>query len=161
MAIKDKVVVGLTATGVAGAGYVGLRMYIRSRVYSALVDEYGYPDIRSKINLFASGFGVEPNLPTAKEFSESLVPLFGIVMPNAAIEDVLRRGRKSEYWPENRKRTPKGGEAAEDLLFKMMQAAYYTPEGASNQQILAAAGGAVAEEYIGKGLKFIEDKAKK
>lgn len=161
MAVKDKVIVGVTATGVVGAGYLALRMYIRSRVYDALVVEYDYPKIRSNINLFASGLGVDANMPTAKEFSESLVPLLGVVMPNAAIEDVLRSGRRSAYWPENRRQSPKGGEQVEALLFKMLQAAYYTPEGASNKEMLAAAGGALVEEGISRGLEFIESGGEK
>jgi len=161
MAVKDKVVVGVTAAGVATTGYVALRLFIRSKVYDALVVEYDYPSIRAKVDLFAEPFGIKANLPTASEFAESLVPVFSVVTPYAAIEDVLRNGRRSAYWPENRRKSPQGGEKVEDLLFKMMQAAYYTPEGATNQQMLAAVGGALTEEAIGKGLEFIESGGKK
>ena len=161
MAVRNKVVVGVTAAGVATTGYVALRLFIRSKVYDALVDEYDYPSLRTKVEMFSEAFGINANLPTASEFAESLVPVFSVVTPYAAIEDVLRNGRRSAYWPDNRRKTPKGGEKVEDLLFKALQAAYYTPEGASNKQMFAAAGGALAEEALGKGLEYIEGGGKK
>jgi len=145
-ATHSKVVLGATAAGVAGAGFVTLRLLIRSKVEEALVGEYDWPGLKSKLDRYASGFGVSLNLPPAREFAEALVPVWSFTTPYMTIEDVLRNGRSSPYWPEAYKKTPKGGEKVEPYVFKMLEAAYYTPVGATNQDMAAAAAGAFVTE---------------
>ena len=150
MAAKNKLVVGATAAGVAGSGFIALRLFIREKVREALVDEYDYPGIKREADKYAGIFGINLNLPPAGAFSEALVPLWSLATPYAAIEDVLAKGRKSPYWPEAYRKTPKSGERVETVVFKALEAAYRTPEGASNKDMAIAALRAATTEAFGR-----------
>jgi hypothetical protein len=88
------------ATGgvVAAGGFVALRLYMREETRKTLKDEYNYGDI-VKVARTMAKLGVDVKLPTAKEFADAMVPLFGTNHPKTAFEDILKNGRKSEYWP--------------------------------------------------------------
>lgn len=146
MSTSERLVVGLTASGVAGAGWVGLRLYIRNRVYLALVEEYDYPGLVAKMQQIATPLGIDLNMPPAEAFSESLAPIWSLTTPYDAIEDVLAKGRSSIYWPVNYRKTPKGGEDVERIIFVALSAAYHTPEGASKKEMSSAAAKAAVKE---------------
>jgi hypothetical protein len=135
MSAKNKLVVGVTAAGVAGSGFVALRLFIREKVREALVVEYDYPSLKREADKYAGLAGLNLNLPPADAFAEALVPLWSLATPYAAIEDVLAKGRKSPYWPDGYRKTPKGGERVERAIFEALEAAYKTPEGTSNKDM--------------------------
>lgn len=119
---------GLLAAG----GFVGVRLYMREETRKTLKDEYKYGDI-VKVARTLAKLGVDVKLPTAKEFADAMVPLFGINHPNAAFEDILKNGRKSQYWPAAYK-TGAASAAIEPLLLRALSGAYNAPEGASKAQ---------------------------
>ena len=127
------------------SAYVALRYYIRGEVLKSLKDEYKYPVIKENLDRLASVQKYKLGLPTAEEFAESLVPIASIASPYQAIEDVLKNGRKSPFWPEKYRKMPKGSERLEPAVFRAMQAAYYTPEGATGTEMAAAAAGALIQ----------------
>ena len=126
------------ATGgvVAAGGFVAVRLYMREETRKALKDEYNYGDI-VKVARTMAKLGVDVKLPTAKEFAEAMVPLFGTNHPKTAFEDILKNGRKSEYWPAAYK-TGAASAAIEPLLLRAQSGAYYAPEGASKGQTALA-----------------------
>jgi len=81
------------------------------------------------------------------------VPIMGTATPYAAIEDVLAKGRASDYWPKDYKKTPKGGKDVEDALFKAMRSAYYTPADATTAEMAQAALTTLTVELAKKKLK--------
>jgi hypothetical protein len=121
--MKNKAAVALvggTALGVAG--FVGLRLYIRSEVEKTLISDYAYDKQLSK-NLATALVASQYNLPTASELATSLVPIWSTTGPHAAIEDVLRQRRKSAYWPEHR-RTSKAPAWVDTAVFNILLAMY-------------------------------------
>ena len=127
----------LTGGVVAAGGFVALRLYMREETRKTLKDEYNYGDI-VKVARTLGKLGVDVKLPTAQEFADAMVPLFGTNHPKAAFEDILKNGRKSEYWPAAYK-TGAASAAFEPLLLKALSGAYYTPEGASKSDMAIAA----------------------
>jgi hypothetical protein len=121
--MKNKAAVALvggTALGVAG--FVGLRLYIRSEVEKTLISDYAYDKQLSK-NLATALVASQYNLPTASELATSLVPIWSTTGPYAAIEDVLRQRRKSAYWPEHR-RSSKAPAWVDTAVFNILLAMY-------------------------------------
>ena len=101
----DKKTIALVGgSALVATGFVGVRMYIRSEVRRALVEEYDFDRMLSKNPLYAA-VAKGLNVPTSQELAESLVPIWSLTGPYAAIEDVLKNRRKSIYWPENRRKT--------------------------------------------------------
>jgi hypothetical protein len=112
--------VGGTALGVAG--FVGLRLFIRSEVEKTLIVDYGYNQQISK-NVATALLASQYNLPTASELATSLVPIWSTAGPYAAIEDVLKNRRGSAYWPEHR-RTTKAPAWVDKAVFNILLAMY-------------------------------------
>ena len=130
MARKNPNTLTLASGGVlAAGGFVGVRLYMREETRKTLKDEYKYGDI-VKVARTLAKIGVDVKLPTAKEFADAMVPLFGVNHPKTAFEDILKNGRKSEYWPAAYK-TGAASAAIEPLLLRALSGAYNTPEGAS------------------------------
>ena len=140
--------VSVTTLAALGGGYLGLRAFMRHKVHEALVVEYEYPQLRRKLYQFTEPFGIDIGLPTAEEFAASLVPIVDYATPFAAIDDVLAKGRKSKYWPEKYRKTPKGGEKIEPVLFKAMAAAYNTPASATTYEMAREAISVLAAEAL-------------
>lgn len=140
---------GISLGSVVGLGgaFVAARLYIRDVVYDTLVKEYNYKKMRDSLESLARAYGGSLNLPDAKSFAESLVPLWSFDTPYTAIEDVLKNGRKSKFWPKKYKKTPKGGRQVEDALFKALRAAYYTPSDATSEEMARAALTAFTVEF--------------
>ena len=111
---------GGTALGLAG--FVGLRLYIRSEVEKTLIADYEYDKMLSK-NVATAIISSQYNLPTASELATSLVPIWSTTGPYAAIEDVLRQRRKSAFWPETR-RTTKAPAWVDKAVFNILLAMY-------------------------------------
>ena len=132
MARKNPNATLITGGVVAVGGFIGLRLYMREETRKTLKDEYNYGDIVKATRTLAK-FGVDVKLPTAQEFADAMVPLFGFNHPKTAFEDILKNGRASEYWPAAYK---KGAASAafEPLLLRALSGAYYAPEGASKAQ---------------------------
>jgi len=137
MARKNPNTLTLASGGVlAAGGFVGVRLYMREETRKTLKDEYKYGDIVRVARTLAK-IGVDVKLPTAKEFADAMVPLFGVNHPKTAFEDILKNGRKSEYWPAAYK-TGAASAAIEPLLLRALSGAYNTPEGASKAQTALA-----------------------
>lgn len=156
MSARNKLIVGLTASTAAGASWVGLRLYVRNEVLKSLVKDYDYPNLKAKMDQFAAPFGINLNLPTAEAFATGLAPIWSLSTPYQAIEDVLAKGRSSIYWPKDYRETPKGGERVEKAIFKALEAAYRTPEGASRKDMALAAGKAIAADLTKLDLSKID-----
>ena len=99
-----KIVALVGGSALAVTGFVGVRMYIRSEVRRNLVEEYEFDRMLSKNALYAA-VAAGLNVPTSEEMAESLVPIWSLTGPYAAIEDVLVNKRKSAYWPSNRRKS--------------------------------------------------------
>lgn len=117
-------IVGGTALGLAG--FVGLRLFIRSEVERTLLVDYEYNKQLSK-NLATALVASQYNLPTASELAASLVPLWSMTGPYAAIEDVLKNHRKSAYWPAHR-RTSKAPAWVDRAVFGILKTMYENSE---------------------------------
>ena len=96
-------VVAIAGTaGLAGfIAFIGVRRYIRGEVVRTLREDYQW-DAKLAQFPFSLVAGAM-NLPSAEELADSLVPLWSVVGPYAAIEDVLKNGRTSVFWPEKRR----------------------------------------------------------
>lgn len=92
------VLIAATAAGVGTFGWVAFRMYVRSRVVETLNTKYSYDSTVASLSKL-KGLGVDLKLPTAAELAVSVTPIWSTIMPEAAIADISKRGRKSAYWP--------------------------------------------------------------
>ena len=97
---------GLVAGGSAGSilalgagGWITFRLYVRRRVLEEL-EKQGYSVRMDLLQRAASLARIDLNMPPAAQFAQSIVPIWSIVMPADAIEDILARGRSSQYWPQ-------------------------------------------------------------
>jgi len=88
-----------TAAGVGTLGWVAFRLYVRSEVVRVLNTEHNFDQTVQTISKLKV-IGLDLKLPTAEVFAESLVPIWSVVMPEAAIADIMEKGRNSAYWPE-------------------------------------------------------------
>lgn len=93
------VLIAATAAGVGTFGWVAFRMYVRSRVVETLNTEYDYDRAVASISKLKP-IGVDFKLPSAEELAVSVTPIWSAVMPEEAIADISKRGRKSAYWPK-------------------------------------------------------------
>ena len=127
----SKATVGTVALAAAGvSAYIGLRFFIRYKVYQTLVapeSEGGY-DYENMLNqnILVKSSAKALDLPTARELSVSVVPIMSFVGPFTAIEDILAKGRKSKYWPPNRRKS-KAPKAVDQMAFGIMRQMYYAP----------------------------------
>jgi hypothetical protein len=92
------VIVAATVAGAGTLGWVAFRMYVRSEVVRVLEKEYDWANIVKGFETLKA-IGIDVRLPSAPELAESLTPIWSIVMPEAAINDILENGRRSRYWP--------------------------------------------------------------
>lgn len=92
------VIVAATVAGAGTLGWVAFRMYVRSEVVRVLEKEYDWANIVKGFETLKA-IGIDVRLPSAPELAESLTPIWSIVMPEAAINDILENGRHSRYWP--------------------------------------------------------------
>jgi hypothetical protein len=139
----------LVSLGVAGAGvggWVAFRQFVRVKTREVLVQEYNFDQFLTRMDDFESLARLAKpdftlNLPSMDELIVSLVPIWDTVLPDAAFSDILKKGRKSKYWPEKYKQPV--NEKAEREIFRALRAAAETPEGASTTEMLLAATGAL------------------
>lgn len=101
MQVRPLIIAG-TAVGVGTLGWVSFRLYVRSEVVRVLNEQHHFDQTIRDLS-FLKTLGLDLKLPTAAEFAESLVPIWSPVMPEAAVKDVLAKGRASVYWPEQYK----------------------------------------------------------
>lgn len=146
MKTRTTLLVGLGVAGASVGGWVAFRQFVRVKTREALVQEYGFDrflaradDFESLARLANPDFTL--NLPTLDELVVALVPIWDTALPDAAFADILKNGRKSQYWPEKYKKPV--NEAAEREIFRLLRAAAETPEGASTQDLLIAVGSAL------------------
>lgn len=108
--------IAVTAGALSLAGFVGfvaVRRYIRGEVARTLREDYQFDEKQAQFPYVLVAEAM--NLPSSAELADSLVPLWSTMGPYDAIEDVLKNGRKSAYWPEKR-RTLNVPKQARDLL---------------------------------------------
>jgi len=92
---------GLTLGGTALAGVSGwvvYRMYLRQRTYEE-IEASGILKGQAIAEGVAALFNVKLNLPPASELAKSIVPIWSTTTPDEAFDDILAKGRESEYWP--------------------------------------------------------------
>jgi len=142
MKTSTTILVGLGVAGAGVGGWVAFRQFVRVKTREVLVQEYafdkflmGAEQVESVTRLLKPGFTF--NLPTMDELVVSLVPIWDATLPDAAFADILKKGRKSQYWPENRKQPT--NERVEREVFRALRAAAETPENASSTDMLLAA----------------------
>lgn len=92
------VIVATTVAGAGTLGWVAFRMYVRSEVVRVLEKQYDWANIVKGFGTLKS-IGIDVKLPSSTELAESLTPIWSVVMPEAAINDILTNGRRSPYWP--------------------------------------------------------------
>ena len=146
MKTSTTILVGLGVAGASVGGWVAFRQFVRVKTREVLIEEYGFDDFLSKARDAQSLIRIANpnftfNLPTLDELVVSLVPIWDTALPDAAFADILENGRKSQYWPEKNKKPV--NEKVERELFRALRAAAETPEGASTQDMLIAAGSAL------------------
>jgi hypothetical protein len=117
------------AAGLSLGGWMMIRTSIRTEVARALREDY---DLDTLSHGF-SAFGIDLHLPSSDEFAESLVPMWSTIGPKEAIEDVLAKGRTSDYWPAAYK-TAKAPSALETKIFQILNALYQSKKDAAQQQ---------------------------
>jgi hypothetical protein len=146
MKTSTTILVGLGVAGASVGGWVAFRQFVRVKTREVLIEEYGFDDFLSKARDAQSLIRIANpnftfNLPTLDELVVSLVPIWDTALPDAAFADILENGRKSKYWPEQHKKAV--NEKVEREIFRALRAAAETPEGASTQDMLIAAGSAL------------------
>ena len=121
---------GTTATSLAFvgvAGWVAFRIYLRQRTMEELEKE-GLLAGGGIAQGVAGAFGLTLNLPPATTLARSMLPIWSTNTPYEAMDDILKNGRESEYWPEDYRQ---GGTLAamglEDELFRLASK-YQSPE---------------------------------
>jgi hypothetical protein len=140
---KKQLLIGGALAGGSVLAWVGFRSYVRSETARTLNEKYGYDDMVAKAAKLKT-FGIDVNLPSAAEFSESLVRTWDTTMPDKAFEDILKKGRKSEFWPENYRDSKY--KKIEPFILKALSGAYYTPEGTDTKEMGIAAAFALTQE---------------
>jgi hypothetical protein len=146
METKTKILIGAGSVVAGVGGWVGFRMFVKSKTREVLVYEYNFPEVLAYIKLLEKGSGGDWNLPNMEEFLDALVPVWSATMPNAAMKDILQNGRKSVFWSEKHKKP--ANSTSEKVLFKAMLAAYETPEEATGAEMATAAGLSLLEDYL-------------
>jgi hypothetical protein len=146
MKTSTTILVGLGVAGAGVGGWVAFRQFVRVKTREVLVQEYGFDQfLLRKKDAEALARLVDPdftfNLPSMDELVVSLVPIWDTILPDAAFADILKKGRKSKYWPEKYKQPV--NERVEREIFRALRAAAETPEGASTTDMLLAATGAL------------------
>lgn len=146
MKTSTTILVGLGVAGAGVGGWVAFRQFVRVKTREVLVQEYSFDkfltkaeDAESIIRFAQPGFTF--NLPSLDELVVSLVPVWDTILPDAAFADILEKGRASAYWPEKYKKPT--NQKLEREIFRALRAAAETPEGASTQEMLLAAGTAL------------------
>ena len=95
----------LAGVAVSGAGvlaWVGFRLYVRDQVLktlngpSPLGYEYDKTLQENPVTRFGSSL---LKIPSARVLAESTVPIWSTVHPYDAFDDILVKGRDSQYWP--------------------------------------------------------------
>jgi hypothetical protein len=146
METKTKILIGAGGVVAGVGGWVAFRKFVKSKTREVLVNEYNFPDVLAYLKLLEKGSGGNWNLPNMEEFLDGLVPVWSVTMPQAAMKDILEKGRDSVFWsPEHKK---KANAASEKVLFKAMLAAYETPEEATGAEMATAAGLSLLEDYL-------------
>jgi hypothetical protein len=140
---KKKLLISGAVAGGSVVAWVAFRTYVRSETVRVLNTEYGYDEMVAKVSKLKT-LGIDVNLPSASEFAESLVKTWDTTLPDKAFEDILKKGRKSEFWPENYRDSKY--KKIEPFILKALSGAYYTPEGTDTKELSIAAGFAIAQE---------------
>lgn len=120
--MSNKTAALLGGSALVFTGFVGVRLYIRSEVRRILVEDYDFDRLLTKNPLYAAAASYL-NVPTSVELAESVVPLWSMVDPYTAIEDILVKKRKSLYWPEKRRKT-NAPPQVDDVIFKTLRKMY-------------------------------------
>jgi hypothetical protein len=138
-----KLVIGGAVISGSLIAWVAFRGYVRSETVRTLNEKYNYDEFIDKTRKLKA-LGIDVNLPSAAELAEGLVKTWDTTMPDKAFEDILKNGRKSEYWPEGYRDTRY--KKIEPFVLKALSGAYYTPEDADAKEMGIAAAFALTQE---------------
>ena len=111
---------GMAATLGVG-GWVAFRLYVRQRLLEELQKE-GLSETFQTAAGVAGFFKMDLNIPPPIDLAKSMVPIWSIVMPEEALDDISLNGRKSQYWPDGyRQANPLvAALGVEDIAFKQL-----------------------------------------
>lgn len=143
MQTSTKVLIGAGVAAAGVGGFVGFRLFVRSKARESLVDKYNFDTVFVGLETAEKLSGKDWNLPTFEEFLEAITPVWSVTMPADAIDDVIAKGRESDFWPE-KYRAPANADT-ERYIFAALRGASESSGGFISEIISAAAQGIAAE----------------
>lgn len=143
MQTSTKVLIGAGVAAAGVGGFVGFRLFVRSKAREALLDKYNFDTVFVGLEVAEKLSGKDWNLPTFEEFLEAVTPIWSVTMPEAAIDDVIAKGRESDFWPE-KYRTPANADT-ERYIFAALRGASESSGGFVSELISSAAEGIISE----------------
>ena len=145
MDTTKKVLIGTGIAAVVGVGgFVAFRSVVRNEARKVLIDQYRMDKAFTGLEVLESASGKNWNLPTFEEFLEAITPTWSLVMPEGAINDVIRNGRESAYWPDQYRQPT--NKTTEGIIFAALRGATES-EGDLITDVLKSAAGSV-QQYI-------------
>ena len=100
---KKWALAGVTVSGAGVLAWVGFRLYVRGQVLKTLngpaPDGYEY-DKKLRENPVTRFGSSLLKIPSARVLAESTVPIWSTIHPYDAFDDILVKGRDSQYWPK-------------------------------------------------------------
>jgi hypothetical protein len=144
-------IVAGTVAGVGTLGWVTFRLYVRSEVVRVLNTDYDFDRTVQTISKLKV-IGFDMRLPTAEVFAESIVPIWSTIMPEAAIDDILAKGRSSAYWPEEYRKGATSA-AIEPYLLAGLRKAGKLDDSATNKEQTTALLTGITEALVTSAYK--------
>lgn len=144
---KQKILLGTgIAAGVGVGGFVAFRLYVRSEARKVLTEQYKMDKAFYGLELAEAASGRSWNLPTFEEFLEAITPVWSLKMPDAAINDVLLKGRESDFWPEKYRQAVNAD--VERTVFAALRGASQADKETSLEDTLRTAAVALTEALV-------------
>jgi DNA transposition AAA+ family ATPase len=144
---KQKILLGTgIAAGVGVGGFVAFRLYVRSEARKVLVEQYKMDKAFTGLEVLEAASGKSWNLPTFEEFLEGITPVWALKMPDAAINDVLLKGRESDFWPEKYRQAV--DTKTEQRIFALLRGASQADKETSIEDTLRTAAVALTEMLV-------------
>jgi hypothetical protein len=121
MQTTTKIAIGVGVVGAGFGGFVAFRRFVRSEARKALIEQYRFDKAFNGLELLEKASGKNWNLPTFEEFLAAITPTWSLTMPDAAIDDVILKGRESQFWPEQYRQP--ADKTAEAFIFTALRGA--------------------------------------
>ena len=121
MQTTTKIAIGVGVVGAGVGGFVAFRRFVRAEARKVLIEQYRFDKAFNGLELFEAASGKNWNLPTFEELLASLTPTWSLTMPDKAIDDVILKGRESQFWPEQYRQP--ADKATEAIIFTALRGA--------------------------------------